>query len=90
MDEVERFRSGMVVFLVLLPFVLFAAAFIFDKVRTALYKPLDDDEEEFSDLEMSSLEETLYLDSIPGMTKSILDGAKESIDDCTPEEKVKF
>lgn len=32
--------------------------------------------------------ETRYLDSIPGMTQSILDGARESFDDCIPEEKV--
>lgn len=37
-----------------------------------------------------AIQETLYLDSIPGMTQSILDGLEESIEDCTPEEMVKW
>lgn len=41
-----------------------------------------------SEEDWRAIQETLYLDSIPGMTRSILDGAQESIDDCTPEEKV--
>jgi PHD/YefM family antitoxin component YafN of YafNO toxin-antitoxin module len=30
-----------------------------------------------------SIEETLYLSSIPGMKKSIISGMKEKIEDCT-------
>lgn len=35
-----------------------------------------------------AIQETLYLDSIPQMTQSILEGAEEPIEDCTPEEMV--
>lgn len=45
MDEVEYFRFVLTILLLSLPFVLFTVAFILDKVRTALYKPLDDEEE---------------------------------------------
>ena len=41
-----------------------------------------------SEEDWSAIQETLYLDSIPGMTKSILEGAKESLDDCISEEMV--
>ena len=37
-----------------------------------------------------TIQETLYLDSIPGMTQSILEGARESIEDCVTEEIVKW
>jgi PHD/YefM family antitoxin component YafN of YafNO toxin-antitoxin module len=32
-----------------------------------------------------SIEETLYLNSIPGMTASIIDGMQEKIEDCSKE-----
>ena len=32
-----------------------------------------------------SIEETLYLNSIPGMTDSIITGMKEKIEDCSKE-----
>jgi len=38
----------------------------------------------------SAIQETLYLDSIPGMTQSILEGAKESLEDCVAEEMVEW
>ena len=34
-----------------------------------------------------SIEETLYLNSIPGMTSSIIAGMKEKIEDCSKEIK---
>lgn len=37
-----------------------------------------------------AIQETLYLDSIPLMTQSILAGAKESIENCIPEETVEW
>ncbi|MBE5884806.1 MAG: type II toxin-antitoxin system Phd/YefM family antitoxin [Lachnospiraceae bacterium] len=43
-----------------------------------------------SEDDWSAIQETLYLDSIPNMTQSILEGAKESIEDCTPEEMVEW
>lgn len=43
-----------------------------------------------SEDDWKAIQETLYLDSIPGMTESILDGAKESLEDCIPEEKVEW
>lgn len=35
-----------------------------------------------------AIQETLYLDSIPGMTQSILEGAKEPVEDCVSEDMV--
>ena len=32
-----------------------------------------------------SIEETLYLNSIPGMTSSLIAGMQEKIEDCSPE-----
>ena len=43
-----------------------------------------------SESDWSAIQETLFLDSIPGMTKSILEGAKESLDDCISEDKVSW
>ena len=37
-----------------------------------------------------AIQETLYLDSIPHMTQSILEGANESVEDCIPEELVEW
>ncbi|MBQ9928964.1 MAG: type II toxin-antitoxin system Phd/YefM family antitoxin [Lachnospiraceae bacterium] len=43
-----------------------------------------------SEDDWSAIQETLYLDSIPGMTKSILEGANEALEDCISEEMVKW
>ena len=43
-----------------------------------------------SEDDWSAIQETLYLDSIPGMTRSILEGVDESIDNCIPEEMVQW
>lgn len=43
-----------------------------------------------SEDDWSAIQETLYLDSIPQMTQSILEGAKESLEDCIPEEMVEW
>ncbi len=43
-----------------------------------------------SEDDWSAIQETLFLDSIPHMTQSILEGVKESIDECTPEEMVEW
>ncbi|MCI8895953.1 MAG: type II toxin-antitoxin system Phd/YefM family antitoxin [Lachnospiraceae bacterium] len=37
-----------------------------------------------------AIQETLYLDSIPGMTESILEGAKTALADCIPEDSVSW
>lgn len=37
-----------------------------------------------------AMQETLYLDSIPQMTQSILEGANESIDDCISGDMVEW
>lgn len=36
----------------------------------------------------NAIQETLYLNSIPGMTESLLAGKEVSPDDCVPEEEV--
>lgn len=43
-----------------------------------------------SEDDWSAIQETLYLDSIPGMTDSILDGTNEPIEDCVAEDMVKW
>lgn len=43
-----------------------------------------------SEDDWGAIQETLYLDSIPGMTQSILEGAKETLDDCISEDMVKW
>lgn len=43
-----------------------------------------------SEEDWCAIQETIYLDSIPHMTESILQGAKESVEDCIPEDKVKW
>ncbi len=43
-----------------------------------------------SEDDWSAIQETLYLNAIPGMTKSILDGAEESLDDCVSEDMVSW
>lgn len=41
-----------------------------------------------SEDDWSAIQETLYLNSIPGMTQSILEGAAESLDNCISEDTV--
>ena len=43
-----------------------------------------------SEDDWSAIQETLYLDSIPDMTESILGGVKESIENCISEEMVEW
>lgn len=43
-----------------------------------------------SEDDWSAIQETLYLDSIPGMTQSILEGANEALDDCISEDMVNW
>ena len=43
-----------------------------------------------SEDDWSAIQETLYLDAIPGMTKSILEGANEELEDCISEEIAKL
>lgn len=43
-----------------------------------------------SESDWSAIQETLYLSSIPGMTKSIIEGVNESLDDCISEEMVEW
>lgn len=55
---------------------------------------LEDEEDKLDEKAYRLVQEqhkaTTYLDSIPGMTKSISDGAQEPIEDCIPEEKVSW
>lgn len=39
---------------------------------------------------MDNMTETEYLQSIPGMEQSILDGAAAPLEDCVPESDVTF
>ena len=43
-----------------------------------------------SESDWSAIQETLYLNSIPGMTKSIMEGVNVSLDDCIPEDMVEW
>ena len=43
-----------------------------------------------SEDDWSAIQETLYLDAIPGMTESILEGANESLEDCISEDMVEW
>ena len=43
-----------------------------------------------SEDDWSEIRETLYLDSIPNMTQSILEGADTEIEECIPEEMVEW
>lgn len=43
-----------------------------------------------SEEDWSAIQETLFLDSIPGMTETILEGAKTPLTDCISEDKVKW
>ena len=43
-----------------------------------------------SESDWSAIQETLYLNSIPGMTRSIMEGANESLDNCVSEDMVNW
>ena len=43
-----------------------------------------------SEDDWSAIQETLYLNSIPHMTQSIIEGANENIEDCIPENMVQW
>ena len=43
-----------------------------------------------SESDWNAIQETLYLNSIPGMTKSIIEGVNESLADCIPENMVEW
>ena len=43
-----------------------------------------------SEDDWSAIQETLYLDAIPGMTKSILEGANEELENCISEDMVEW
>ena len=43
-----------------------------------------------SEEDWNAIQDTLYLNSIPGMTKSILDGANEGLEDCISEDRVEW
>ena len=43
-----------------------------------------------SESDWNAIQETLYLNSIPGMTKSIIEGVNESLDDCISEDMVEW
>ena len=36
----------------------------------------------------NAIQETLYLNSVPGMTESLIEGKDTSIDECIPEDEV--
>lgn len=41
-----------------------------------------------SEDDWNAIQETLYLMSVPGLTESIIEGGKTSIDDCLAEDEV--
>ena len=43
-----------------------------------------------SEEDWSAIQETLYLDSIPGMTESIIRGAETPLEDCVAEDMVSW
>lgn len=43
-----------------------------------------------SEDDWNAIQETLYLNSIPGMTESIIAGGKTSLDDCLSEDEVEW
>ena len=43
-----------------------------------------------SESDWNAIQETLYLNSIPEMTKSIIEGVNESLNDCIPEDMVEW
>lgn len=43
-----------------------------------------------SEDDWNAIQETLFLNSIPGMTESIIEGANTLIEDCIPEDKVQW
>lgn len=43
-----------------------------------------------SEDDWNAIQETLYLNSVPGMAQSIIDGANEPEIECIPEDKVEW
>ncbi len=43
-----------------------------------------------SEDDWNSVQETLYLMSVPGLTESIIEGGKEATSDCLSEDEVKW
>lgn len=43
-----------------------------------------------SEDDWNAVQETLYLMSVPGLTESIMEGGKDSIDDCLSEDEVEW
>ena len=43
-----------------------------------------------SESDWNAIQETVYLNSIPGMVESIRTGLETSIEDCVPEEDVEW
>ena len=43
-----------------------------------------------SEDDWNAIQETLYLDSIPHMTESIIAGAEEPLENCVPEDMVEW
>lgn len=43
-----------------------------------------------SEEDYNNLIETLYLESVPGMKKKIVDGMKTPLSECVPEDEVKW
>lgn len=43
-----------------------------------------------SEDDWNAVQETLYLMSVPGLTESIMEAGKDSIDDCLSEEEVEW
>jgi prevent-host-death family protein len=43
-----------------------------------------------SEDDWNAVQETLYLMSVPGLTESIMEGGRETIDDCLSEDEVEW
>ena len=43
-----------------------------------------------SESDWNAIQETVYLNSIPGMVESIQEGMNKSIEDCIPEENIEW
>ena len=44
----------------------------------------------FSESDWNAIQETVYLNSIPGMVESIQEGMNTPIEDCIPEENIEW
>lgn len=43
-----------------------------------------------SEEDWNAIQETIYLNSIPGMAKSLADGKESSLDDCLTEDEIEW